>query len=141
MSPHAGYLLQEEVVPRLASAIRNAVAFIGSEDAEELIQDGTAIAAKIMHNAELSGKHVGKSAGGPNKNAITAGNVAYYTIEKLSTLARTLGCWGSTLNKRKHRLAKAIAEFMGGRYFDPDSQAAGMERLPDCYPGTIGVPG
>jgi DNA-directed RNA polymerase specialized sigma24 family protein len=205
MSPHAGYLLQEEVVPRLASAIPNAVAFIGSEDAEELIQDATAIAAKIMHNAELSGKQVVKRAGGPNNNAITAGNVAYYTIEKLrtgrrstgstivdvhgsgtqirgntrlasldeevptgedglevlqlhdvlsndqedpatkaarkmdwdsfmaglserdlaviqclvdgeklSTLARALGCCGATLSKRKHRLAKAIAEFMGG---------------------------
>ena len=205
MSPQAGYLLQEEVVPRLASAIPNAVAFIGSEDAEELIQDATAIAAKIMHNAELSGKQVVKSAGGPNKNAITAGNVAYYTIEKLrsgrrstgsstvdvhgsgtqikgntrlssldeevptgedglevlqlhdvlsndqedpatkaarkmdwdtfqaglserdlaiiqclvdgeklSTLGRALGCCGATLSKRKHGLAQAIAEFMGG---------------------------
>ena len=56
MSPQAGYLLQEEVVPRLASAIPNAVAFIGSEDAEELIQDATAIAAKIMHNAAVSRK-------------------------------------------------------------------------------------
>ena len=42
MSPHAGYLLQEEVVPRLASAIPNKVAFVGSEDAEELIPDGAA---------------------------------------------------------------------------------------------------
>jgi hypothetical protein len=45
MSPQAGWILQEEVVPRLRSAIPRAVSFVGSEDAEELIQDATAMAA------------------------------------------------------------------------------------------------
>ena len=52
MSPQAGFLLQDQVVPRLRSAIPNAVSFIGCEDVEELIQDSTALAAKMMHNAE-----------------------------------------------------------------------------------------
>ena len=69
-------------IPRLRAAIPNAVSFIAPEDAEELIQDGTAMAARMMHNAEESGKRVVKSPTGRGKE-ITAGNVTYYTIEKL----------------------------------------------------------
>jgi hypothetical protein len=78
-------------VPRLRSAIPNAVAFIGCEDAEELIQDGTAMAAKMMHNAERAGKKVVSSAGGRRGQEITAGNVCYYTIEKLRCGRRSTG--------------------------------------------------
>jgi hypothetical protein len=38
MSPQAGFLLQDQVLRRLISAIPQAVSFIGSEDAEELVQ-------------------------------------------------------------------------------------------------------
>ena len=91
MSPQVGFLLQDQVVPRLRSAIPNAVAFIGCEDAEELIQDGTALAAKMMHNAEQAGKKVVRSAGGRRGQAITAGNVCFYTIEKLRCGRRSTG--------------------------------------------------
>ena len=91
MSPQVGFLLQDQVVPRLRSAIPNAVSFIGSEDAEELIQDGTAMAAKMMHNAERAGKKVVSSAGGRRGQEITAGNVCYYTIEKLRCGRRSTG--------------------------------------------------
>ena len=91
MSPQVGFLLQDQVVPRLRSAIPNAVAFIGCEDAEELIQDGTAMAAKMMHNAERAGKKVVSSAGGRRGQEITAGNVCYYTIEKLRCGRRSTG--------------------------------------------------
>jgi hypothetical protein len=47
MSPQAGWLLQEQVVPRLRSVIPHAVHCVGCEDAEELIQDATALAAGI----------------------------------------------------------------------------------------------
>ena len=83
MTPQAGLLLQTQVVPRLRSAIPNVVPFISPEDAEELTQDGTAIAAKIMHSAEEAGKRLVKSARCRRGATITAGNVAYYTIEKL----------------------------------------------------------
>ncbi|MCX6921807.1 MAG: hypothetical protein NT154_01100 [Verrucomicrobia bacterium] len=91
MSPHAGFLLQDQVVPRLRSAIPNVVAFIGCEDAEELIQDGTALAAQMMHNAEQAGKKVVKFAGGRPGKTVTAGNVCYYTIEKLRCGRRSTG--------------------------------------------------
>ncbi len=52
MSPQLGWVLQEEVVPRLGSAIPQAVKCIGCEDHQELIQDATAIAARMLHNVE-----------------------------------------------------------------------------------------
>jgi len=90
MSPQAGYLLVNEVRPRLISAIPYAVQYIAPEDAHELVQDGTAMAARMMHNAEHSGKKVLKSASN-GKNTITAGNVTYYTIEKLRSGRRSTG--------------------------------------------------
>jgi hypothetical protein len=68
MSPQAGWILQEEIVPRLRSAIPRNVNFVGSEDAEELIQDSICLAAKLLDNAEKQNK------------TVTAGNIAYYTI-------------------------------------------------------------
>jgi hypothetical protein len=90
MSPEAGFLLQDQVLPRLISAIPNAVPYIAPEDAQEVIQDGTAMAAKIMHNAEQAGKQVVRSPNG-RRHTITAGNVAYYTIVKLRNGRRSTG--------------------------------------------------
>jgi DNA-binding CsgD family transcriptional regulator len=96
MSPQAGFLLQTEVLPRLKSAIPNAVSFIGSEDAEELVQDGTLIAAQMIHNAEQAGKKVVRNPGAGRRSArrvrtISAGNVAFYTIQKLKCGRRSTG--------------------------------------------------
>ena len=96
MSPQAGFLLQDQIIPRLKSAVPIAVSFIGSEDAQELVQDGTLIAAQMIHNAEQAGKKVGKNPGarhGARKvRTISAGNVAYYyTIQKLKCGRRSTG--------------------------------------------------
>ena len=79
MSPQAGWILQEEVVPRLRNTIRNGVRAVGSEDLEELVQDGTAIAAKMLHRAEAAGKKV------------TPGNIAYYATAHLRSGRRSTG--------------------------------------------------
>ena len=79
MSPQAGWLLQEEIVPRLRSAIPNVVHRIGAEDHQELIQDATAFAAKMLHNVEQAGKQV------------TPGNIAYYTIQHIKSDRRSTG--------------------------------------------------
>ncbi len=79
MSPENEYLLLHDVVPRLRSAIRIAVAHVGSEDDTELLQEGTVMAAKILTNATRKGKRV------------TAGNVAYYTLQHLKSGRRTVG--------------------------------------------------
>jgi DNA-directed RNA polymerase specialized sigma24 family protein len=79
MSPQAGWLLQEEVIPRLRSAIPHQVNHVGSEDAEELIADGICMAARLLHNAEKANK------------TVTAGNIAYYTILHMKSGRRSTG--------------------------------------------------
>jgi hypothetical protein len=96
MSPKAGFLLQTQVLPRLISAIPQAVSFIGSEDAHELIADGTLIAAQMIHGAEQAGKKLVRNPGAGRRGArniktISAGNVAFYTIQKLKCGRRSTG--------------------------------------------------
>ena len=79
MSPQAGWILEQEIVPRLRASIPRNVSFIGSEDAEELIQDGTVMAAKLMHSVEQQGK------------SVTPGNIAYYTILHMKSGRRSHG--------------------------------------------------
>ncbi len=79
MSPENEYLLLHDVVPRLRSAIRIAVAHVESEDDAELLQDGILMAAKILTNATRKGKRV------------TAGNVCFYTLQHLKSGRRTVG--------------------------------------------------
>ena len=84
MSPQAGWILQEEVLPRLRSAIPRTVNYVGCEDAEELVQDATTIAAKMLHSVELAGK------------TVTPGNIAYYAIQHVKSGRRSTG--SSTLD-------------------------------------------
>ena len=67
MSPHAGFVLLEEVAPRLRNIIPN-IKPVGAEDTEELLQDALAVAAKMLHDLEQRGK------------TVTPGNVVYYTV-------------------------------------------------------------
>ena len=79
MSPQTGWLLQEQVVPRLRAVIPHAVRCVGCEDPEELIQDATAMAAGIFHKAEAAGKKVAPS------------SVAYYSIQHSKSGRRSVG--------------------------------------------------
>ena len=65
MSPETGNLLVSEVVPRLRAAAPFVPA-TGHEDAEELLADMTANAAKMIDSAERAGKK------------FTPGNIAFY---------------------------------------------------------------
>jgi len=79
MSPQAGWLLVNEIVPRLRSSIPGAVRLTGTEDTEELVQDGTAIAAQLLHSAEEHGK------------SVTAGNIAHFALKNLQSGRRSTG--------------------------------------------------
>lgn len=68
MSPLSCELLVQEVVPRLRSAVRT-IPKVGHEDDEEIIQDATLMAARMMDSAEKAGK------------TITAGNASYYAVK------------------------------------------------------------
>jgi hypothetical protein len=72
-------MLQEEIAPRLKSAVPQVVPFIGSEGAQELVQDSIAMASKMLVNVERSRKKV------------TPGNVAYYAIQHLKSGRRSTG--------------------------------------------------
>ena len=66
MSPKAGFVLMDEVAPRLRATIPHVVRPTGSEDAEELLQDALAMAAQMLHALEARDKEV------------TVGNICYY---------------------------------------------------------------
>jgi hypothetical protein len=76
MSPQAGYMLEEHIAPRIRATSR-CLPQIGADDAEEMYQDGLAIAAKMLDNAEKNGKQV------------TAGNIAWYASKQLATGRRS----------------------------------------------------
>ena len=66
----------EQVAPRLKAAVPY-IRGVGTEDAEELFQDGLAMAAKLLHDLEQRGK------------VVTGGNVAWYTILHLKSGRRS----------------------------------------------------
>jgi hypothetical protein len=79
VSPQAGAVLMEQVAPRLKGMLPR-IKSVGSEDADELFQDGLALAAKMLHDLEQRGK------------TVTPGNVAYYIILHLKSGRRSYGC-------------------------------------------------
>ena len=112
MSPQAGFVLIEEIAPRLRSAIPSSVKPVGAEDHEELIQDGICMAAQLLHNLELKGKKV------------TPGNVAYYTILHLKS------------GRRSHSAARS--DVMGsGTQLDHRSSVLSFEEPAGVDPETM----
>src|SRR3954470_18797756 len=79
MSPEACEALMGQIVPRLKAAVPRCVRTVGSEDHEELVQDGIAIAARMLHLSEVAGK------------LAPAASVAYYTIQHLKSGRRSMG--------------------------------------------------
>jgi hypothetical protein len=55
MSPMLNEMLVNEVVPRLNHAVRT-IPKVGHEDDEEIIQDATLMAARMMDSAEKAGQ-------------------------------------------------------------------------------------
>ena len=77
MSPQAAWILVNEIVPRLKNAVPRSVNPVGCEDAEELIQDATVTAAKLLISVEQAGK------------TVTPGNIAFYTIQLMRSGSRS----------------------------------------------------
>ena len=68
MSPMMNEMLVDEVVPRLRHAART-IPKVGHEDDEEIIQDATLMAARMMDSAEQAGQR------------FSAGNMAWYAAK------------------------------------------------------------
>jgi len=81
MSPQAGWILQEEIAPRIAGAVPRSVLSIGAEDSQELIADGICMAAKMVDRLEQQNK-IGK---------VSPGNVSYYCLQHLKSGRRSMG--------------------------------------------------
>ena len=132
MSPQAGWLLQAEVVPRLRASIPRNVNYVGSEDAEELIQDSIAIAAKMLHSAEAAGKE------------LTPGNLAYYALQHVKSGRRSTGssvvdvmATGTQLNgsARLNSLDEPLADQTSGESFTFNDVLASDQEDPATIAG------
>ena len=80
MTPTSENMLLREVAPRLRTGIKQTVSYIGSDDEDELLQDGLVIAIQLLHSAERTHK------------AVTPGNIAFYTLKLLRSGRRSTGC-------------------------------------------------
>ncbi len=79
MSPVNGQMLVREVVPRLRAAARS-IPKIGCEDDEEIVQDATLMAARMMESAEKAGqKFSGSNIAYYAARAARSGRRSYYT--------------------------------------------------------------
>ena len=79
MSPRAAQMLADEIYPIIKNTVPRVVRPMGSEDAEELVQDATASAAEMIESMEKSGRD-------PLPNSI-----AYYSIQRTKTGRRSYG--------------------------------------------------
>jgi hypothetical protein len=82
MSPQAGWILREEIAPRIAAVVPRSVLCVGAEDHAELVQDGICMAARMVERLEHQGKL---------NNGAGASNVAYYTLQHLKSGRRANG--------------------------------------------------
>ena len=133
MSPRAGVVLTDQIAPRLRATIPYAVRPTGSEDAEELLQDATVLAAQMLHSLEARGKEV------------TVGNVCYYVTLLMKSGRRSQSANrtdvlspGAMLDGKSCALSLeepvgscsetgetvALGDLLAGTYEDPASAAA-----------------
>ena len=79
MSPAAGMLLVDQIVPIIEGTVPRSVMPVGSEDAGELVQDTVAMAAGLVESCENRGKPIYPS------------SVAYYAIQHAKHGRRSYG--------------------------------------------------
>ena len=79
MSPQAGDLLLNQIVPRLHRSLSYNSPPFRIDDADELLQDATAIAAQLLDAVERNGK------------TVTPGNIAWYAGLQIRSGRRSTG--------------------------------------------------
>ena len=93
MSPQAEALLIGQIVPRLRVLIPQSVPQIGHEDHDELVQDSTVMAVKMLTSAESKGKRV------------SAGNIAYFTVLHARSGRRSYAAGSSDVLHPRNRMS------------------------------------
>lgn len=114
MSPHASWLLINEIIPRIAASVPRCVTHVGIEDTEELVQDASAMAARMLTNAEA------------NQKQVTPGNIAYYTLQHIKSGRRFVGhssvdVLGSATRLNNKVMVQSFEEALELHDSDPDS--------------------
>ena len=79
MSPVAGMLLVNEIVPRIQAAVPRTVKPVGAEDFGELVQDTIAMAANMVESCEARG------------TPLYPGSIAFYAIQAAKHGRRSTG--------------------------------------------------
>ena len=79
MSPAAGQLLVNEIMPIIQATVHRTVKPVGAEDFGELVQDTVVMAAQLVESCEARGK------------PIYPGSVAYYAIQHAKSGRRSTG--------------------------------------------------
>ena len=79
MSPAAGLMLVEKIVPIIEATVPHAVKTVGAEDFGELVQDTVTMAAQMVESCETRG------------HPIYPNSVAYYAIQHAKTGRRSYG--------------------------------------------------
>ena len=117
MSPQAGWLLQEEIAPRIAAVVHRSVKTIGTEDAAELTADVICMAARCLDRVERQGK-LGR---------VKASNISYYTLQHLKSGRRAAGSSGvdvhgsmTQLNghAEPHSFSEVVSQSEGDEIFE-----------------------
>ena len=100
----------DQIEPRLR-AIVPYIRPVGAEDAEELMQDSLAVAAKMLHDLEERGKEV------------TPGNVAYYTILHMRSGRRSYSAGRTDVMGSGTQLDRlsSVLSFEEPAGYDPDT--------------------
>lgn len=91
-------MLVDQIIPRLRVLIPHSVSQVGHEDHEELVQDSTVMAVKMLNSAELRGKKV------------SAGNIAYYTVLHARTGRRSYAAGSPDVLHPKNRIRNGEPE-------------------------------
>jgi len=110
MSPRAGFVLLDQIAPRLKAIIPH-IRPVGAEDAEELLQDALTVAAKMLHDLEERGK------------TVTPGNVAYYTILHMKSGRRSYSAGRTDVMNAGTQLdnLSVVLSFEEPAGYDPDT--------------------
>jgi len=114
MLPHASWLLVNEIIPRIAAVVPRCVSHVGSEDTEEIVQDASAMAARMLTYAENNGKQV------------TTGNIAFYTLQHMKSGRRfggnrTVDVFGAAAQLQGHSRLSSFDEAMDENESEADS--------------------
>jgi hypothetical protein len=123
MTAHAGALLVSQIMPIITATVPQVVKPVGSETVEELVQDATATAAKMVESCERRGKQ------------IIPNSIAYYAIQQAKHGRRSYSASRMDALCPSAQLDSAVqVEFMDGEEVECDAgESLSLHELLACH--------